>query len=124
MSEKQRLWEVEHPYYCNEGNYFNNNCGTHFKNLSEFLAEWGDADPDYNLLFRWDWDETNEDGDFTFNGDRNYRNGVLKCFWMGQSKGLYTFCTVEVCRSDEPAVTEFLKPRLAHLLCLWAPLGI
>lgn len=25
------LWEVDHPYYCNLGNYFDNNCGNHYK---------------------------------------------------------------------------------------------
>lgn len=57
-----------------------------------------------------------------FNGDGNYRGGVLKVFFMGQRKGLYRYATVEVCRADEPMVIEYLRPRLQHLMQLWSPL--
>jgi hypothetical protein len=120
----KHLWEVKHSYYCNEGNYYaNESVETYYKSFSDFLAEWGDADMDYNLLFRWDWDEGNEDGDDSFNGDHNYRNGKLSMFWMGQRKGKYIYSTIEVCRNDEDAVIEFLKPRLQHLMSLWEPLS-
>ena len=123
MSE-QHLWEVKHPYYCNEGNYYaNESVETSYKSFSSFLADWGDSDMDYNLLFRWDWSEENaETGDPTFKGDEHYRNGTLKVFWMGQRKGRYSYSTVEVCRADEPAVIEFLKPRAKHLRSLWSPI--
>lgn len=121
----KRLWECEHSYYCNEGNYFaNESVGSEYKSFSYFLAEWGDADADYNLLFRWDWIESEDDDAIPYNGDDNYRNGRLKLFWMGQRKGKYTYCIVEVCRNDEAAVIEFLKPRLEHLLSLWQPLKL
>lgn len=121
--ETKRLWEVTHAYYCNLGNYFNNDCGFKYKSFQDFAAEWGDADFDYNLLFRWDWNEENEEtGESNFNGDVNYRNGELQLFWMLQRKGKYQYCTVEVCRADEPAVIEFLQPRLEHLKSLWEPL--
>ena len=116
----KHLWEVKHSYYCNEGNYYSSDCGGYYKSFAEFLAEFGDSDMDYNLLFRWDWSEE----DIQFNGDPNYRNGKLKVFWMGQHKGLYRFDIVEVCRADEPAVIEFLKPRFAYLMELWAPMTL
>ena len=117
-----RLWEVKHAYYCNEGNYFNNDCGSEFKSFADFLAEMGDADFDYNLLFRWDWAEEDETGEPNFNGDENYRNGKLKLFWMHQRKGRYVYHIVEVCRADEAAVIAYLKPRFEHLKKLWEPL--
>lgn len=119
----KHLWEVSHPYYCNEGNYYaHEQPTTHYKSWGEFVAAEADVDFDMNLLFRWDWRE-GEDWDLTpFNGDANYRNGVLVLFWMGQRKGLYRWTTIEVCRADEPAVIEFLRPRMAHLLRLWEPL--
>lgn len=115
------LWEAKHSYYCNEGNYYTNDreLGPHYKRWADFLDEWGDADLDYNLVFRWDWQE---DEDAPFNGDVNYRNGILKVFIMGQRKGLYNWTTTEVCRADEPAVREWLQPRLDHLIKLWSPL--
>lgn len=118
------LWETRHPYHCSDTNYFARPGETsmHFKSWAEFFAEEGDADPDYNLLFRWDWKGQDcEDYDPTAH-DETYRDGVLHLFWIGQRKGLFRSNTVDVCRADEPAVREWLKPRLDHLLKLWTPL--
>ena len=116
----KHLWEVEHRYYCNLGNYYSNDCGHEYKSWAEFMADEGDSDMDYNLLFRWDWQERE---DAPYNGDPNYRNGSLELFWIGQRKGVYRFTTVEVCRNDEPAVIAYLEPRMRHLLSLWEPLA-
>ncbi|MCP4541227.1 MAG: hypothetical protein GY832_29190, partial [Chloroflexi bacterium] len=90
-----------------------------FKSWHDFLMEFGDCDEDMNLLFRWDWVEGADWELPEYSGDDNYRNGLLYIFWMQQSKGKYTWSIVEVCRADEDAVIEYLKPRLAHLLTLW-----
>lgn len=120
-----KLWEASHRYYCNEGNYFargDQQPTCRYRSWGEFLSEEGDSDPDYNLLFRWDWRE-GEDYDLApYNGDDNYRNGLLMLFWMGQRKGLYRWTEVEVCRADEPSVREFLQDRFDFLVSLWAPL--
>ena len=113
------LWEAEHDYYCNEGNYSMNGAGHNFNTLDEFLDEWGDSDMDMNLVFRWDWNEDNG-----FNGDVNYRNGVLLVFVMGQRKGHYQWCEVSVCRADEQKAINFLRPRMEHLIKLWEPLSL
>lgn len=121
----RKLYEVKHPYYCNEGNYYcpgNKQPGLHYASWGDFLAEWGneETDFDYNLLFRWDWSEEDpETGEANYNGDDYYRNGRLSLFWMLQRKGLYLWTTVEVCRADEPAVREYLLPRWEHLQALW-----
>lgn len=118
------LWEIDHSYYCNEGNYFSNkSCESYYKSWFEFAQEEKDADFDMNLVFRFDWVENDEDDNPTFNGDPNYRNGKLKIFWMGQRKGLYRWSIVEVCRNDEPEVIEFLKARWDHLKTLWLPIS-
>jgi hypothetical protein len=120
----KHLWEVEHSYYCNEGNYFASEsvCDAH-KNFASFLDVYKDADFDMNLLFRWDWREGEGWELQPFNGDVNYRNGMLMIFWMGQRKGLYRYSTVEVCRADEQAVIEFLKPRWEHMKEMWEPIA-
>jgi hypothetical protein len=120
------LWEVDHPYYCNEGNFYapgnDQPCDSH-KSWADFLADYNYADFDLNLVFRFDWVE-GEDHDLpAYNGDPYYRNGHLKIFWMGQRKGLYRWSTVEVCRADEEAVLAFLKPRWEHLKKLWEPVS-
>lgn len=122
MSETPKhLWETDHPYYCNEGNYFaRESVHDHHKTWAEFAREYADADLDMNLVFRWDWHEDEDGwGGSKFTGDVNYRNGYLQIFWMGQRKGLYRYSTVDVCRADEPAVIAFLKPRWEHMRLLW-----
>ena len=119
----KHLWEVNHPYCCNEGNYYSNDCGATYRSWPDFIAAEGDSDLDYNLIFRWGWLEEDEDGTPTYAGDGNYRNGRLLIFFMGQRKGLYRYAEVDICRADEPSVRAFLEPRLAHLLRLWAPLA-
>lgn len=120
----KHLWESQHAYYCNEGNFFaDTSCESYYHSFADFMSEEGGSDMSYNLLFRWDWtEEDDESGESTYNGDDTYRNGKLKLFWVGQRKGVYRWSIIEVCRADESAVIEFLRPRLAHLLSLWSPL--
>ena len=117
-----KLWEAKHPYYCNLGGYFSGEkVEGNYKSWSEFIDEEGDADFDMNLLFRWDWEkldgEPYEPGD-----DPNYRDGVLRLFWIAQRKGYYRYTNVEVCQADEPAVRAWLQERLDYLVCMWLPL--
>lgn len=118
------LWEVDHPYYCNQGNYYSTeSVETAYRSWAEFAADNADADFDMNLVFRFDWRE-GEDGECgAFNGDVSYRNGELLVFWMGQRKGLFRYSRIEVCRADEPSVIEFLRPRWDHMRKLWEPIA-
>lgn len=119
------LWEVKHDYYCNEGNYYaSESVGAEYKAWPEFISAEGDSDLDMNLVFRWDWREGDDWGAGEFNGDVNYRNGHFLVFFMGQRKGLYRYARVEVCRADEPAILEYLKPRWEHMQKLWAPMTV
>ncbi len=120
----KHLWEIDHPYYCNESNYYaRESVGDHHKTWADFFAEYADADLDMNLLFRFDWVE-GEDHDLQpFNGDVYYRNGILKIFWIGQRKGLCRYSTIEVCRADEEQVKDFLRPRWGHIVTLWEGIG-
>ena len=118
----KHLWETKHPYYAAEGNYFSNDCHTEYRSWQDFFLQEGDSDLDYNLLYRFDWDERDEDDRSTFHGDVNYRNGTLKLFFIGQRKALARSAYVSVCRADEPAVYAWLQIRLNHLMKVWAPL--
>ena len=122
MPTRMRLWEVDHPYYCSEMNYYRSEGPTRFRSWHEFESDMGDSDLDLNLVFRWDWREGSEWGLPEYNGDDNYRNGLLMVFFMGQRKGLFWCAEVEVCRADEPAVIVFLQPRLNRLATMWLPL--
>lgn len=113
----KHLWEIEHPYYCNLNNYFDNGCGNTYESWADFVAEEGDSDPDYNLLFRFDWREADPECEHWGN-----EREELQLFWMGQRKGLYRFTQVNVTKADEPAVREWLQGRLNYLMKLWEPL--
>lgn len=125
----KHLWEVNHPYYCTEGNYFSNQSERQtiweFKSWGDFVAEMGNADKDYNFLFRWDWNETDPETDkSTFNGDAYYRNGKLKLFYMVQRKGFHSCSIVDVCRADELAVIEYLRAHWDYMRAMWEPLAV
>ena len=123
----KHLWESDHPYYCNQGNYFSNDCHSSFKSWSGFIESYGDADFDLNLLFRWDWippyEDDNADKPIQWKHDENYRESELLLFWVGQRKGLFQYTTVEVCRADEPEIRKWLQERYEHILKLWEPLN-
>ena len=106
---KTHLWEIEHSYYCNESNYFQNGCCEKYKSFDDFMEVYADVDLDHNLLFRWDWSKE-EDSD------------TLSLFWMQQRKGKYTSCMIQVTEADEPAVRAFLQRAFNHLAALWLPI--
>jgi hypothetical protein len=119
MSEKH-IWECKHSYYCTESNYFSNQIEVNkFSSFSEFLEDWGASDKDYNLLFRWDWEEEEDRKQ-----DDNYRSALLKIFFMIQRKGYHLCCEVQVCRNDETEVKKFLEERFEHLMALWSPFNL
>lgn len=105
------LWEVEHAYYCNEENYYaGSKTVGEFNSWESFLADEGDADLDYNLVFRWDWDKTEK---------------TLKLFFMGQRKGLFRTAIIRGMHPDEEAsVRQYLETRWKHLSDLWAPISL
>lgn len=122
---KAHLWEVNHPYHCTTSNYYTSEDLTNrHRTWAEFLAEFGDNDLDYNLVFRWDWQEGADHDLPEYNGDDNYRHAELRINVFYQRKGYHSTQIIEVCRADEPAVIEFLRKRLAYLQELWEPLAI
>lgn len=120
------LWEVKHPYYCAEGNFYQNGLHQRYGSWAAFMEAWGDNDMDYNLLFRWDWaipvdvDDPNKTA--LWIGEPNTRDCTLRLFWMLQRKGKNCSCEVAVCPADEPAVKAWLQGRYDHLKSLWTPL--
>ena len=116
MTESPHLWEIKHAYYCSEDNYFSNECHSTYSSWISFMKEFGDADLDYNLLFRWDWKDA-DDPDNELNQDE------LRLFFMGQRKGKYFSSTIRLFKDDEPDVRKFLKSRMMHLWSLWEPLS-
>jgi hypothetical protein len=75
----------------------------------------GDCDPDYNLLFRWDWARPDAEA------ERDHDE--LRLFFFHQRKGRWCAHFVRVSEADEPAVRAWLAERWAHLQRLWAPVA-
>lgn len=117
----KKLWEIDHPYYMNDGNYFSVDCHIEFEEWSDFFGEWGDADLDYNWFVRWDWLEGEDNGAEEYNGDDSYRNGLLKLQCIGQRKGLLQTFEIKICRAEEPLVKEFLTPYWNYMKSMWVP---
>lgn len=117
MSDAKHLWEIDHPYYCNEGNYFargGEQPHFHFDSWDDFMAEFGDSDMDMNLVFRWDWRKADPE-------EKHWGNpkDQLLIFFMGQRKGEYLWSTIDITDADEPGVIAFLKPRWEYLKLMW-----
>ena len=105
----RKLYEVEHPFYMNEGCYFSNECHNEYSSFDSFLEEWGDADMDYNWIIRWDWvlDSTGND--------------LLKIQFFIQRKSYPISCDIRVTKSDHKRVVEFLKPYAEYMKRMWEP---
>jgi hypothetical protein len=126
----ERLWEADHPYYCSEASYYVGGRPepspwgepgvpydhVEFDSWAEF--GWKDADPDYNLLFRWDWNVCSaaEDED-----EEDLPRERLVLFWMLQRKGRFMITSFPVRRDEEPEIREWLDERFRHLLKVWSP---
>ncbi len=117
------LWEADHSYYCSEANYYSREPHTQHATWHSFASLFAASDLDMNMVFRFDWYEGEDWGATPFNGDVNYRNGRLMMFFMMQRKGIYACHEISVCRADEPAVIEFLRPRWDYMRELWQPLS-
>lgn len=108
------LWEMKHPYYCNEGNYFQSGMHYSFASWGDFVAEWDSADLDMNLIFRFDWKPAGKEHES--NQDR------LFLYYIGQRKAKSWSVGVCVEKSDEIAIVEWLRIRAKHMVSLWEPL--
>jgi hypothetical protein len=111
----RKLWTARHPYHCTGGCYYTSEpCGQEYDSWAAFLSDWKESDEDYNLLFRWDWYEGEE------NEIEPGRARVELHYFM-QRKGYPYTCRVDVTRADEPAVRAFLTKKWRHMQKLWAP---
>lgn len=134
MSDRQstttekHLWEYDHPYYCNEGNYLASpvrdaelDCWAKYESWQDFYEEWGESDPDYNLVFRWDWHAMHLEWPEDYPGGEHH---VLKIFLLLQRKAFNKSAEIRVAADDEPAVREWLEERAKTMAAIWAPFSV
>lgn len=127
------LWEIDHPYYCSEGNYYERGNHERFESWADFAREGEllyDFDDDLNLLFRWDWKRARRE-DYIFEGfdgpeaeaefAEASEHDSLLLFFMLQRKARNMSAEVLVTADDELAVREWLTKKAAHMALLWQP---
>lgn len=115
------LWEIDHPYYCTEGNFYKNGLHDVFDSWAEFHATWGDMDHDLNLVFRWDWQRDN--GEDLEEGETPGPD-MLKVFWVLQRKAILRSTECVVTEADEPAVRAWLADRAKTIAAIWEPITL
>ena len=109
----QHLWEVDHPYYAAEGNFYKPGLHNQFESWAEFTeTTFYAGDRDMNLLYRWDWKRW-EDGEET-----------LSLFFILQRKAIACSAEMPVTEADEPAVRKWLGQCALTIRDLWEPLGV
>lgn len=112
----RHLWEIDHPYYCEPGNFFKNGQHTAFASWQEFAEEtvFATGDRDLNLLFRWDW---RKPGHHDWDGPEQ-----LLLFFVLQRRSFNCSAEMPVTEADEPAVRAFLAECAQTMRATWAPL--
>ena len=118
MFEKLKELSVEHPYYCSDSNYYSNDANSHYNNMTQFLDDWEDADPEYNLMFRWDIINYSETEEGVEAG--RYR---AELFFMLQRKGIFKPVIIDnVNEVEAERFEKFAKVHWELLKKMWLPL--
>lgn len=120
------LWEIDHPYYCSEGNYFVGadrwgEVHSEYDSWQEFIDEWGVTDHDMNLVFRWDWKRSDPDD---YEDDEEVPPDTLYVYWVLQRKAILRSTECVVTEADEPAVREWLASRAKTIAAIWEPIAL
>lgn len=119
LTDLVRLWDVKHPYYACEGNYYQAGMHQEYGSWSEFVEAWSGYDIDQNLVYRWDW-YVPDPADFT--EGEEIPGEALQVYWMGQRKAKCWSTYVTVTREDEPAIRAWLTIRAERIRDIWEPL--
>lgn len=120
------LWEIDHPYYCSEGNYYVSgsqwgDVHSEYASWQDFIEDLGDTDPDLNLVFRWDWKRADP---ADYEDSEELPPDRLFVYWVLQRKAILRSTECVVTEEDEPAVREWLTERAKTITALWEPLTL
>lgn len=105
---------VDHPYYCSGDNFYSNEAAQRYNDWGEFMSEWGNADVEYNHVFRFDLKKKDEcDGIVEY---------YAEVFFIIQRKGIFIPCHIDIIQdSDVQSIEEFLKKHWNEVLKMWKP---
>ena len=116
------LWEVDHPYYCQEGNAYKRDLANGFESWADFTETlFHHGDTDQNLVFRWDWTSWRRHPDPDLRSDSP---DELTLFFVLQRKAILCSASILVTDEDEPAVRAWLAERAKTITALWDPFDL
>lgn len=123
MTGMTHLWEVDHPYYCNEANWYKREDHTCWGSWADFRDStiFTTGDRDLNLLVRWDWNSYRRGPDADEGADSP---DELQLYFVMQRKGFLASHHITVTDEDEPEVRAFLAECAKTVGQLWAPLEV
>lgn len=111
------LWEIDHPYYAAEGNYYAPDCHTRLDSWADFTElTFYSGDRDLNLLYRWDWRPADTDDPED--------TDELSLYFILQRKAIACSVAVTVTKDDEPAIRKWLQECAQTMAAVWEPLVI
>lgn len=116
------LYDVDHPYYCESGSYWNGQNDYHheYESAEIFLEDFGKSDPDLNLVFRFDWGGLGSPSCEEL--DEN-KTSTFRVWWIVQRKGFMASAEFPVTKSDEPMLREWLETRWNKMVEIWNPIS-
>ncbi len=116
MKFQSAIRGAEHPYGCQTGSFDAQEHHTEWSSWADFYEEYGDADVDMNLVWRWDWvlPDLNEDPE-----DREEEH--LEVFMVHQRRADYKSHRIKVTKKDESVVYLFLAKHAEVMAKIWAP---
>lgn len=110
--------KTKHSYYCRLECWNSTEPLLEYKTFSDFLEEWENADPDYNLLFRYD---IYQNEDKNSNLIDSYR---LELFYILQRKGIFLPILVNDFKdTDIEKFNIFIKTKWEYLKNIWEPIS-
>ena len=121
MKKTLERLSAKHPYYCDAENYYCSDCATEWRNMTEFLDEYEDANLQLNLIFRFD-----VDADYYDNRDeKSKQEYYARVFIMHQRKGIFVPHLIRSVSEEEAQRFEkFLKRSWEEMKKIWKPLSL
>lgn len=100
---------VKHPYFCSH-NYFSNEWNQEWASWTDFYNEFSDRDIDMNQVFRFDFDESDN-------------NTKLEITMIHQRKGILAKHYIHnITDENAEEIKNFLQQDFDNLKKIWSPL--
>lgn len=117
------LYAVDHDYFIEaDPGYYQPGWYREFASWDDFMLEYQDAEPCWNLVVRFDMEWFDEECERMVPTDRTSEPGELRVYFLAQRKAKFWVCKIKVHRSDERRIRNWLQPRWEYLRSLWFPL--